>query len=179
MVVFDSTFLLLALHPNVAVPPDPRTKKPIEKGRERVEHLIDTLSDARTRMFVPSPVLAEVLVYAGAAAIAGYISKIRGVSSMSVADFDTLAAIECAQLTGAALAGGRKRGKESQQPWQKVKFDRQIVAIAKVHQADTIYTCDEGLAILARAENFVVRHVADLPMPPLKSQPDMFVPTAK
>jgi len=173
VVVFDSAFLLLVLDPKAPTPRDPKSDKIIEKGRARVEYLIDSLSDARTRMLVPAPVLAEVLVHAGAAT-AGYIVKIRGVSSMQVADFDTLAAIECAQLTGAALKKGKKRGAASNEPWQKVKIDRQIIAIAKVHRAEIIYTCDAGLAGASRAEGFDVKHVADPPMPPLKDQAEMF-----
>jgi predicted nucleic acid-binding protein len=173
MVLFDSAFLLLVLDPKAQTPRDPKSDKVIEKGRARVEHLIDVLSDTRTRMLVPAPVLAEVLVHAGAAT-AEYIVKIRGVSSMQVADFDTLAAIECAQLTGAALKKGKKRGAAGNEPWQKVKIDRQIVAIAKVHRAEVIYTCDAGLASAALAEGFEVKHIADLPMPPLKDQSEMF-----
>ncbi len=173
MVLFDSAFLLLVLDPKAQIPRDPKSNKIIVKGRERVEHLIDVLSDARTRMLVPAPVLAEVLVHAGTAT-AQYIATLRGVSSMQVADFDTMAAVECAQLTGAALKTGKKRGSAGNEPWQKVKIDRQIVAIAKVHQVQIIYTCDGGLASTARTEGFEVVHVADLPMPPLKDQPDMF-----
>lgn len=172
MVVFDSAFLLAALDPKASLPRDPKTGKAVDKARERVEYLIDTLSGARTRMLIPAPVLAEVLVNAGNAT-GEYIKNIRAVSSMQVGDFDTRAAVECAQLVGAALKTGNKRGKGSE-PWQKVKFDRQIVAIAKVHGAKTIYTCDEGLTSIARAEGLQVLHVADLPVPPIKDQHDMF-----
>jgi hypothetical protein len=176
VVVFDSAFLILALSEHAKVPADPVTKKPIPKGRERVEHLIDMLSETRTRMLIPSPVLAEVLVQGGAAATQQLIAKLRSVSMMQVADFDTLAAIECAQLTGAALASGPKRGPARQEPWQKVKIDRQIVAIAKVRQANVVFTCDAGLAALANAEGLLAQHVADLPVPPMKEQVDLFKP---
>jgi hypothetical protein len=91
---------------------------------------------------------------------------------MQVADFDTMAAVECAQLTGAALKTGKKRGGAGNEPWQKVKIDRQIVAIAKVHQVQIVYTCDGGLASTARSEAFEVVHVADLPMPRSKTKPN-------
>jgi predicted nucleic acid-binding protein len=173
VVIFDAAFLLLTFDSKARIPPDPATGKVIAKGRERVEHLIETLSDARTRMLIPTPVIAEILVHAGSASN-DYIAKLRRVSSMVVADFDMRAAVECAQLTSTAIGAGGKRGSASNQPWQKVKIDRQILAIAKVHQATTIYTCDGGLAKIASAEGLKVCHVADLPLPPLKSQAELF-----
>jgi rRNA-processing protein FCF1 len=179
MVVFDSDFLLAALDAKASLPRDPKTGKAIGKARERVEHLIDTLSSSRTRMLIPAPVLAEVLVNAGSA-VGDYIKNLRAVTAMQVGDFDMRAAVECAQLVGAAIKSGAKRSKSvADQPWQKVKIDRQIVAIAKVHGAKTIYTCDEGLSALARDEGLQVLHVADLPVPPVKDQPDMFEETKR
>ena len=172
MVVFDSSFLIALLDADTPLPPDPKTNKPIEKARERVEYLLDVLSANNERVLIPSPVLAEVLVYGGSAT-ATYIQKIRAESAFIVGDFDSLAATECAQLTGAALAAGHKRGK-LKQAWQKVKFDRQIVAIAKVKQAETIYTCDDVLASLAAAERLTVQGIRDLPVPPIKNQGEMF-----
>jgi hypothetical protein len=128
VVVFDSVFLLAILDPLSQLPPDPGTRRAIDRGRQRVEHLIDTLSESRARVLLPSPVLAEVFVTAGSA-VGDYIAKTRSVSTLIVADFDSLAAIECAQLTGAALQTGKKRGKAAEQPWQKVKIDRQILWI--------------------------------------------------
>jgi hypothetical protein len=48
-----------------------------------------------------------------------------------VVPFDTLAAIELAVMTRNALAAGDKRA-GSKESWAKVKFDRQIAAIARV-----------------------------------------------
>jgi predicted nucleic acid-binding protein len=172
VVIFDSAVLLLALDASAQIPNDPATRKPVDKGRERVEHLIDTLSDGRTRILIPAPVLAEVLVHAGAAT-AQIVAKFRTVTGLIVGDFDSVAAVECAQLTGAAIVAGRKRGAAKDQPWQKVKIDRQIVAIAKVHNAETFFTCDSGLAALAEAEGFTVKHLADLPLPPVKAQTEL------
>lgn len=39
-------------------------------------------------------------------------------------------------------SAARKKGGADSAPWQKVKFDRQIVAIAKVHGVATIYSDD-------------------------------------
>lgn len=57
--------------------------------------------------------------------------------------------------------------------WAKVKFDRQIVAIAKVFNATMIYTDDSDVRALAAAENIPVTGVAELPLPPPKTQMEM------
>jgi hypothetical protein len=67
-------------------------------------------------------------------------------------------------MTRSALATGSKRG-ESDQPWSKVKFDRQIVAIARVVQATTIYTDDENLAATAKAVGIQSIGLAELTLP--------------
>ncbi len=52
----------------------------------------------------------------------------------------------------------------------KVKFDRQIVAIARVLQASIIYTDDENLAATASAVGISTLGLADLPLPPETAQ---------
>ena len=46
MVVMDATTLLLLIDPSAKPPRDPETKKPREKCKERVQVLVDTLSEA-------------------------------------------------------------------------------------------------------------------------------------
>jgi hypothetical protein len=177
VVVFDATFLMVALVPNAKVPADPKTNRPIENASKRVEYLIDTLSDTRTPIIIPTPALAECFVITGGSAAAQLHTALRNIPSMRVTDFDLRAAIECASLTSAALARGRKRGSASNQPYQKVKIDRQIVAIAKVAGARTIYTGDGGLADLAKDEGLLTQHFGDLLMPPMAAQGSLFVET--
>jgi hypothetical protein len=49
--------------------------------------------------------------------------------------------------------------------WAKVKFDRQIVAIAKVIGATEIYSDDGHVSRLAKQANIKCIGVADLPLP--------------
>jgi hypothetical protein len=174
MVVLDSTFLLMLIHEGVSVPKDPKTSKPWEKGRERVEYLIDRLSDAETPVLVTTPVLSETLVRSGTAT-GLYLSKIRAIKGFRIGNFDERAAVELALLTDSALKTGSKRGKGDQiQPWQKVKIDRQIIAIAKVEQATELYSSDRALRALAAREGLTAYDIGDLPLPPVKAQADMF-----
>jgi hypothetical protein len=46
MVLIDATTLLLLLDPDARPPRDPATKKPLENCKERIEFLIETLSEA-------------------------------------------------------------------------------------------------------------------------------------
>jgi hypothetical protein len=72
-------------------------------------------------------------------------------------------------MTRAALnANNKKDG--SQEPWAKVKFDRQIVAIARVAQASAIYTDDKNLAATAKRLNIPCFGLPDLPLPPETAQ---------
>ena len=174
MVVFDSTFFLLLVHDSVSVPNDPKTRKPWEKGRERVEFLIDRLSEAGTEVLIPTPVLAEAFVRTGSATTE-ILSKLRSSRVLRVGNFDERAAIEVAMMTGVALATGKKRGKAPTfAPWQKVKIDRQIVAIAKTGGATTLYSDDASLHGLAEAEGITVYGLGDLPLPPVKAQRELF-----
>lgn len=174
MVVFDSTFLLLLLDDKTSVPRDPATDKPWKDGRARIEYLIDRLSDAGTEVLIPTPVLAEVLVRTGTAT-AQILAQIRATKGLRIVDFDQRAAIEVALMTGAALVAGKKRGKAAAAaPWQKVKIDRQIVAIAKAHCATEIFTSDQDLSALAIAEGLRVSDIGDLSSLPVNSQQDMF-----
>ena len=54
-----------------------------------------------------------------------------------------------------------------------MKFDRQIVAIAKVEGAERIYSNDGDIARYAKAEGLEVIRLQDLPDPPEKT-PDLF-----
>ena len=76
---------------------------------------------------------------AGAAASQQIVDHLQKYSVFSIEPFDTRAAIEVAAMTRDALTAGNKRGNSSA-TWAKVKYDRQIVAIAKVHGATGFYS---------------------------------------
>ena len=58
-------------------------------------------------------------------------------------------------------------------PWAKVKYDRQIIAIARVAQASAIYSDDKGIQALAKAADIQVIGLADLPLPPETAQGEL------
>ena len=85
--------------------------------------------------------------------------------------FDQNAAIEVAWLTDADLQSGKRLKPEETKA--KVKFDRQIIAIAKVNSVKTIYSDDIGLGKTARLNDISVIETRDLPLPQLPPQGEL------
>jgi predicted nucleic acid-binding protein len=169
MVVIDATMLMLLFRPNVPARVVDSTGKPIEHVHERINYLVKTLEGIKSRIVIPTPVLSEILVRATAEETQRILEEINRVEVFRVEPFETRAAIEVAVMTRTALAGGNKRG-ISEAPWAKVKFDRQIVAIARVMQASAIYTDDEDLAGTAEVVHIPTFGIADLALPPETAQ---------
>ena len=132
MVVFDSAFLLLVLDPRAKAPLDPGISQPVAKATERVEYLIKTLSADKEKIIIPTPVLSEVLVHAGSATDK-YLDTLNTQATFRIAPFDQKAAIEAAIATRDALNRGGHRidASNPDATKTKIKFDRQIVAVAK------------------------------------------------
>jgi|SRR5579871_2431902 len=172
MVVFDATYLMALFRPELGPPRDSNGNL-IEKGKERLALLIATLEKARTKIIIPAPALSELLVRAGTDASQLIVESINKSSVMKIEAFDALAAIEVAAMTRKAIDGGsKKEGIDA--TWAKVKYDRQIVAIAKVAQATTIYSDDGDISTLATRASIKVVKIEELPFPPESPQPDLF-----
>lgn len=168
MVVFDSTLLLPLLWPSAPPPTDPATNAPVARYRDRVDFLIAELSRQKTRIVVPTPVLSEVLVRTGPAGVQ-ILETISSSSAFSIVPFDQRAAVEVALLTRDAMAANEKRdGLDG--TWAKIKYDRQIIAIAKVSGAKVIYSDDRNIKSVGEKNGLTVISCADLPLPPTEAQ---------
>jgi predicted nucleic acid-binding protein len=170
MVVIDATTLLLMLRPGTPVPSGPNGL-PIDRPKDRIDYLVQQLNSAKTKIIIPTPALSEALVRAGAAASQQIIEYLQRYSVFSVEPFDTRAAVEVATMSREALAKGNKRG-DTGGTYAKVKYDRQIVAIAKVHGATAIYSDDGDIKTLGGRAKIDVISLADLSLPPEKAQLD-------
>ena len=174
-VVFDCGFLSLLLHPSAEPPNDPETQAPVINPQERIEYLIATLERDGAQIVIPAPVLAEFLVRALDAG-AAYLSELNTNNTFKVEDFDQVAAIECATLEEQARAnGGEKRG-SSPEYWQKVKVDRQIVAIASKLKVACVYSDDRGIRALCADIGLKSMRVSECPLPPVIENPQMSLP---
>lgn len=174
MVIFDTSVLLLAVDPSADPPLDPNTDAPLERASERIEHLIDTLSTEKRTIIIPTPVLSEIMVYAGTAG-PKWLQYFNTTSVFRIAPFDQKAAIEAALSIRDSLdRGGLKiDASDSAISRGKVKFDRQIVAIAVVEGADTIYSDDDHIFTIGKAAGLRVYRTADLDLPPEDPQQKM------
>jgi hypothetical protein len=167
MVAIDNTTLALLLHPKAKPPIDPATNLPLEKCRERIEKLIDDLDADGERVIIPTPVLCEFLILAGKEG-PEYLGNIESAKTFLVMPFDKMAAVELAAMELEHRGkGGRK--KEPDVPYQKVKFDRQIVVIAKANGAHTIYSDDGDVRKFATRAGLKVVSTWELEVPPSKT----------
>ncbi len=175
MVVFDTSILLLALDPSTSPPLDPNTNAPLERANERIEYLIDTLTNDKQTIVIPTPVLTEIMVYAGAAG-PKWLQYFNSTAAFRIAPFDQKAAIEAALSIRDSLdRGGLKiDASESGVSRGKVKFDRQIVAIAKSEGAEVIYSDDKHIFKIGRAAGLRIYRTTELDLPPEDPQQKMY-----
>lgn len=172
MVVIDATTLLLLLRPNTLGPAD-ANGIPISQPKERIEHLVQQLDKAKTKIVIPTPALSEILVRAGAEASQQIVDHLQRYAVFKIEPFDTRCAIEVAAMARAAMAAGSKKGAATAATYAKVKYDRQIVAVAKVCGATVIYTDDGDIRALVADTDIEVIGVGELPLPPTNPQHEM------
>ncbi|EGK71937.1 Putative nucleic acid-binding protein, PIN domain-containing [Methyloversatilis universalis FAM5] len=131
------------------------TKDREDKRDARIRGLIKDTRSSRGRLIIPSPALAEFSVGATDAEL----DFLNSQSIFKIAPFDAVTALECGFLIRDVFA---KDGKKNR---QKIKFDLQILAIAKAQGAQRLVTNDEQLR--KRAIQFGIQGVdlSDLPIP--------------
>ena len=168
MVVFDSSVLLLVLDPQAKAPIVPSTGAVLERAAERVDFLIGNLSKEREKIIIPTPVLSEVLVYAGAA-LEEYLDTLNSQSAFRIASFDQKVAI--AMRDAITRGGHRIDAAKHDVTKTKIKFDRQIVGIAKAEAAHTIYSDDADVHNYAKHSGLKAYRTAELDLPPENPQP--------
>jgi hypothetical protein len=159
MIIFDASYLVVLLHPNPA-PAKDRNDQPVSQFKERVAYLASSMDISNNTIGVPTPAMAEVLVRAGTAR-AKYVSLLSDTWRFQLLPFDSRAAIESAELIAAI-----KSNKEKWETWAKVKFDIQIVSIAKAESAALIYSDDKDIENYAKRLKIQVVRICDLPLPP-------------
>lgn len=132
----------------------------------RVAGLLSSLGPKQV-IGIPTPSWAEYLCGAGAATSA-LARAIQGHSSIRFFPFDQVAAIECAYIHQRIVAAsGNKKGM-SDADWQKIKIDRQILAISVVNRASAIYTNDINIIAEAQFLGVPTVRLEDVPLPPLQ-----------
>ena len=89
-----------------------------------------------------------------------------------MAPFDRMAAFECALIDRAALGAGDKRDGRLDS-WQKIKIDRQIVAIGKALGVGLVVAEDAGVRSTALRLGMQARTLDELDLPPAGAQANL------
>ena len=163
--VLDASMLILLFDGAAAGPRDAATGKPLEYCQERLRHLVETITKPRgSRLVIPTPAFSEFLVRVKPERVEAYLSQLRGLRGCEIIPFSTRAAIECAEMQRALISRREASSRNELATRAKIKFDLQIVAIAKVENAGTIYSDDEGLCRYAARFGIGTIGTAELPL---------------
>lgn len=167
MVAFDNTILSVLLFPDTEVNAGP-DGKPVERVRERVTALVQEIADGGEQVLIPAPALAEVLATPDCN-VDEVLSTLRGSAFIRIGDFDQRAAVELAlRLRAAMAAGDIREGVATTKT--KMKFDRQIVAIALTNGVRILYSDDDGVRKFAEGSGLKVKRTSDLPLPVVQQE---------
>lgn len=169
MIAIDACVLSLLIYEKSGVPHDFKTKQPIPFARERVDGLIRQLEAEEGSILIPAPALSEALCVV-APDCKAHVEELESQSCFRIRPFGTRAAIEVALRVRAAKDAGDK--KEGFRNWDKIKYDRQIVAIAKVEGVEAIYSTDEDIHGHGKLWNIPVKNISDLPIPATQAKLD-------
>lgn len=161
----DATFLLYFFAPvgSVGTPLD-SNDNPIEFAKERVAALVTDLEKTRATIIVGTPALSEISVRAGVQAAQGWIAIMNKSAHFRIVPFDIKSAIEVSVMAGHAVRGEDGQGATAE-TYAKLKYDRQIVAIAHTEGATLFYTDDQRQKNLAQRLGMTVRGLVDCPVP--------------
>lgn len=159
---FDSTMLSLLLHPDARAPDDPQTGKPTDHVEQRLQGLLTKLHKKRGKIIIPTPAVAEVLTLIGPTN-GEYLQIINRSRIFEVQPFDEKAAVELAFLNRDVFS--IIDGKNKAEPYQKIKIDRQILAICRATRCDRFYTDDKGLIHRAEMCGLPTSRISDVPVP--------------
>ena len=158
-VAFDARFLFFIFDTSPA-------GNPTDVGK--VQQLHEKLIQDKTTIVVPTPALSELLI-GDPSRSQEIVETLDRSRAFEIAPFGTREACELAAIEAEVRATGDKRA-GSLEPYQKIKFDRQICSIAKVRGCDAIYSADKGLRNFAESIGLKAISIDDLPASPEKSK---------
>ena len=163
MIAFDCSVLCLTMFANAGIPNDFQTGQPIDSAKARVDGLIADCEKNGEVILIPTPSLSETLVVI-APDVQKYLDELANQACFRIVSFGERAAIEVALRTKAAISKGDKR-EGVPAAWDKVKYDRQIVAISKVEGASVIYSTDRHIHAHGALWGITVMNISQLPIP--------------
>lgn len=138
---------------------------------ERISGLIEDLVTEKTVIGIPAPAWAEFLCGADVAT-SELINSLKKRSAIRILPFDEVSAFETSLIHRGAMAFGNKKG-AALAPWQQVKTDRQILAIARQHQVKTIYTDDDDMIVEASRLGIRTIRPSEIPLKTKQNELDL------
>jgi predicted nucleic acid-binding protein len=163
VIVVDANFIVA--YCSTATPPD---------DRARIEYFIERAEKAKSKVVFPMVAVAEFLVGADLAGVE-FLNTLDRKAHIQMADFNRAAAFELAQLDRAAIGSGDKKD-ESEQPWQKIKTDRQLVATGKSLGAQLVISNDKAVRNNALRINMQAMRIQELELPESAKQMHLVPP---
>jgi len=162
----DNNILIQVLAPNITGLTHPGTKNALERVSERAQAFVAEAERKNALIIIPTPVLSEFLIGVEISKYQEYLDVLNGSACFEIVDFDTAAAIECAQLPD------RKELAQisPDQYAKKLTYDRQIVAIALAAMANEVWSHDDSLRKIASSRGLAVKSLADIEPSPVQGQ---------
>lgn len=168
--LFDCGFLHVLFDPKARVPISKTTQKPVvDRAQERIDFLVKTISGRRDKIIIPAPALAEFMLLASDR-WNEYLTIIRRKAVFEIAGFDDPEAVELVEHW--LKHGDKKKLKpRTHETWAKLKYDRQIVAIAVTRRVEVIYSADGDIHAFSKQIGVKSLDLVDLPLPPPEQLP--------
>lgn len=143
---------------------DPETGEVIQNAFERAEALVEWIDSIKGVVVLPAPVIAEYLLGIDRGHFQLHLDMLNGFKCIEISPFDQLAAIECAML----VSNQELKQLDPDAKMAKLKFDRQILAVALASGAKEIWTHDKQLFKRSRAVGLPAKSLASIDPKPMQ-----------
>ncbi|AON05419.1 TPA: type II toxin-antitoxin system VapC family toxin [Pseudomonas aeruginosa] len=141
---------------------NPETGEVVDDAFRRAVALVEQIETMKGTVILPAPVVSEYLLGIERSSYQTHLDIINSAKSIEVVPFDQLAAVECALL----VTNQELKNMDPDAKMAKLKYDRQILAIAVASGAKEIWTHDKQLFKRARAVGITPKSLSDiLPRP--------------
>ena len=166
--LFDAGFIHILFDDRARLPRDEKGNPIVDRAQERIDFLVQTISDRRDKIILPSPALTEFMLLS-VDRYRDYLAIIRRKAVFEIAGYDEPESIELVEHW-LKFGDGKKPKARAPETWAKLKYDRQIAAIDKTRRVECIYSTDGDLEKYAHDLNIKFCNVIHLPLPPTEQQ---------
>lgn len=167
VILVDANFIVAFVSPKTSL-----------DDRSRIDHFLECAEKSKSKVIFPMPAIAEFLVRADLAGVE-FLNRLDKKTFLLMADFNRAAAFELSQIDRAALNVGDKKD-ETEEPWQKIKVDRQIIAIGKSLGATLVVSADGSVRNNALRVGMLGMTIQELELPEAARQQKLaLVPVKK